>query len=165
MALKSAQTAGLHAPRASVYLIERFLDGVAADEGAQYGYMTPEPRKTTTAIGLLSRMFTGWRRSNPALAQGVAHLCEWGPSETDIYYDYYATQVLYHWEGSDWERWNHRMRDHLIATQATSGHEAGSWYFERHGSEGGRLFGTAMAVMTLEVYYRYMPLYTPVPLD
>ena len=27
------------------------------------------------------------------------------------------------------------------------------------GHVGGRLYNTAMAVMTLEVYYRYMPLY------
>ena len=57
------------------------------------------------------------------------------------------------------------MRDYLIATQAKANsrggsHEAGSWYFpDRHGDKGGRLYNTAMAVMILEVYYRYMPLY------
>ena len=147
-------------------MVQRFLDGVASEDGARYGYMSREPRRTTTAIGLLCRMFTGWRRNSPALGRGVSYLCEWGPSENDIYYNYYATQVLYHWEGSDWERWNRPMRDYLIATQATTGHEAGSWHFaDRHGDSGGRLYWTAMAVMTLEVYYRYLPLYTRVPLD
>jgi hypothetical protein len=52
------------------------------------------------------------------------------------------------------------MRDYLVKSQATDGHEAGSWYFdESHASHGGRLYTTAMATMTLEVYYRYMPLY------
>ena len=52
------------------------------------------------------------------------------------------------------------MRDFLIATQSNSGHESGSWFFkERYGSVGGRLYTTAMAVMTLEVYYRYLPLF------
>jgi len=77
-----------------------------------------------------------------------------------MYYNYYATQVLHHWQGPEWKRWNVQMRDHLIATQAGRGHESGSWYFSGgRGDVGGRLYNTAMAVMTLEVYYRYMPLY------
>jgi hypothetical protein len=52
------------------------------------------------------------------------------------------------------------MREQLIRTQAQIGHESGSWHFDdQHGNVGGRLYNTAMAVMTLEVYYRYMPLY------
>ena len=73
-----------------------------------------------------------------------------------MYYNYYATQVMHHWQGSAWKRWNDRMRDYLIQTQANEGHENGSWYFEHtHSKKGGRLYNTAMAIMTLEVYYRY----------
>jgi len=160
MALKSGQMAKLRVPSPSLFLAGRFLDSVQCEGGAQYGYMSPEPRETTTAIGLLCRMYGGWGRSNPALQQGVAYLSRWGPSEDNVYYNYYATQVLYHWGGSDWARWNGKLRDHLIATQATAGHEAGSWYFSGgRADRGGRLYTTAMTVMTLEVYYRYMPLY------
>jgi hypothetical protein len=68
--------------------------------------------------------------------------------------------VLFHWRGSDWKRWNGAMRDHLVATQAGAGHESGSWYFsEKSTAPGGRLCSTTLAIMTLEVYYRYMPLY------
>jgi hypothetical protein len=36
----------------------------------------------------------------------------------------------------------------------------GSWHFnEKWGNVGGRLYTTALAAMTLEVYYRFMPLY------
>ena len=77
-----------------------------------------------------------------------------------MYYNYYATQVLRHWGGEEWEQWNPKMREYLIATQSNRGHEAGSWYFSGgRGDSGGRLYNTGMAVMTLEVYYRYMPLY------
>jgi hypothetical protein len=160
MALKSGQMAGLEVPAPALYLAQRFLDSVQSDGGARYGYMTSQPRDTTTAIGLLCRMYTGWRRDHPGLQKGVAYLSQRGPSEDNMYYNYYATQVMHHWGGTDWERWNRRMRDYLIATQATSSHEAGSWYFSGgYGEVGGRLYNTAMAVMTLEVYYRYMPLY------
>jgi hypothetical protein len=160
MALKSGQMARLEVPTPTLYLVQRFLDSVQSEGGARYGYMTPQPRDTTTAIGLLCRMYTGWQPDHPGLQKGVAYLSQWGPSEDNMYFNYYATQVLHHWGGSDWEKWNRKLRDHLIATQATNSHEAGSWYFSGgQGQVGGRLYNTALAVMTLEVYYRYMPLY------
>ena len=62
--------------------------------------------------------------------------------------------------GPAWETWNPRIREHLVKTQNQSGHEAGSWYFEdQYAKEGGRLYTTAMCAMTLEVYYRFAPLY------
>ena len=160
MGLKSGQMARLEVPSSTLYMAQRFLGSVQTEDGARYGYMTPQPRNTTTAIGLLMRMYTGWRREHPGLQKGVAYLSQWGPSEDNMYYNYYATQVMHHWQGSDWDKWNRKMRDYLIATQSTTSHEAGSWHFSGgQGDVGGRLYNTAMAVMTLEVYYRYMPLY------
>ncbi len=161
MALKSGQLAGLDVSTPALVLASHFLDSVQAEEGAQYGYMTPVPRRSTTAIGLLCRMYLGWNRQRPALVRGVEYLGQWGPSDQEIYYNYYAAQALCHYEGPIWEQFNARLRDHLIATQATSGHEAGSWFFgnDPGAEKGGRLYGTALAVMTLEVYYRFMPLY------
>ncbi len=162
MALRSGQMAGLQVPSPTIVLASKFLDGVQSDGGALYGYMDQAPRNSTTSIGLLCRMYLGWTREHPALARGIAHLDKWGPSKSDIYYNYYATQVMHHWEGPEWERWNAKMRDSLVRAQATEGHEAGSWFFDgEHTKVGGRLFSTAAAVMTLEVYYRYLPLYGP----
>jgi hypothetical protein len=160
MALKSAQMAGLDVSQSTVYGVDRFLSSLQSEEGALYGYMDTAPRESTTAIGLLCRMYRGWGRDYPPLAAGVKHLSTWGPSENDMYFNYYATQVLRHWEGPLWEAWNTRMRDYLIETQARYGHEHGSWFFNHpKTNSGGRLYDTAMAIMILEVYYRYMPLY------
>jgi hypothetical protein len=160
MALKSGAMAGLRVKSPTMFLVNDFLDTVQSEEGAKYGYMDPSPRPATTAIGLLCRMYLRWPRSHPGLAAGVKYLDETGPSKNDIYFNYYATQVMHHWQGSEWKRWNDRMRDYLIQTQSNQGHENGSWYFEHeHSKKGGRLYNTAMTIMTLEVYYRYMPLY------
>jgi len=164
MALKSGQMAKLEVPSPTIGLVQKFLDGVQYDRGARYGYLNPTPRapiqETTTAVGLLCRMYTGWNRGRPALYRGVDHLHKWGASKTDMYYDYYATQVLHHWQGPEWQAWNKPMRDYLVSTQSTESHEAGSWYFsDPYGDRGGRLYNTAMAIMILEVYYRHMPLY------
>jgi hypothetical protein len=79
-----------------------------------------------------------------------------------MYYNYYATQVMRHTGGPQWEKWNKVMRDQLIKTQVAQGKpEAGSWYFNGgHGSpKGGRLYNTSLSVLTLEVYYRHLPIY------
>jgi hypothetical protein len=124
-----------------------------------------------TAVGLLCRMYFGWKKSNPALKRGVEYISELGPTN-DIYYNYYATHVMRHWGGEPWEKWNSVMRESLVKSQATTGHEAGSWYWhvpesvEEDGvvtiakeKMAGRLYCTTLATLVLEVYYRHLPLY------
>ncbi len=156
-ALKAGHAAYLRVPPTAVQKASRFLDGVQADGGAQYGYTDPAlNRDATTAIGLLCRMYLGWKQENPALRRGVQWISDQGPSKNNIYYDYYATQVMRHVGGDVWEKWNSVMRDQLVDSQARSGHEAGSWFIPagQVAEKGGRLYSTAMATMILEVYYR-----------
>ena len=57
--------------------------------------------------------------------------------------------------------WNDKLRDSLTHAQCKDGHESGSWYFangDQSSRWGGRLYCTAMAAMTLEIYYRHMPI-------
>ena len=161
MALKSGHMAKLHVPSPVIELAKSYLDTVQLNDGALYGYQGPENSPTPTAVGLLSRMYTGWSQNDERLERGVIYLDALGPSRTDMYFNYYATQVLIHQDGPAWPKWNNRLREHLIKTQGTRGHERGSWYFnDKHSSEsGGRLYNTAMSAMILEVYYRHMPLY------
>ena len=143
-----------------------FLDAVQVDAGAAYGYMDQsEPLPGRSAIGLLCRMYLGWQKDHPALLDGVSRLAAIGPTD-DLYYDYYATQVLHHMEGAAWVEWNRRMKTLLLRTQATAGHEAGSWYEGVAGGFSansvspadiaGRLYCTSLATMILEVYYRHL---------
>lgn len=161
MALKSGYMGYLQIPPVTIQKAVRFLDSVQSNEGANYGYTDPGAGPATTAVGLLSRMYMGWDKDNPALQRGVKWLSERGPSKTDMYYNYYATQVMRHWEGEEWKKWNAEMRDFLVNSQAKSGHEAGSWFFgDGHKTDrGGRLYCTSLACMILEVYYRHLPLY------
>ena len=60
------------------------------------------------------------------------------------------------------------MREVLVTTQETQGHQAGSWSprgGNNHDHYGGRLYVTALSACTLEVYYRYAPLYWQLDLD
>lgn len=161
MALKSAQSARLRLDREAFYGTRRFLNSVQTDDGAMYGYTQAQKnRPGTTAIGLLCRMYLGWKRDRPALAAGVKFLSETGPKPDDSYYNYYAAQVLHHWGGAEWKKWNAVMRPQLVTSQIKRGPAAGSWKpVDRHSRLGGRIYETALSVMTLEVYYRHLPLY------
>jgi len=86
-------------------------------------------------------------------------------TERNIYYWYYATQLLHNMQNAAWKQWNNRLRDGLVSMQVRNkGCDYGSWdplrpVPDRWGGEAGRLYTTAMSILTLEVYYRYLPLY------
>ena len=161
MALKSGHLAYLRIDPEAVRGAIRFLDSVQEESGARYGYANPGAGSATTAIGLLCRMYTGWERDNGALSRGVEFLTDRGYSDLNMYYNYYAAQVLRHYEDPSWEPWYEDLSEWLRNTQATEGHEAGSWYVggDFGSTRGGRLYCTAMAAMMLEVVYRHMPIY------
>ncbi len=160
MAIKSAHAAGLEVPASVIIRIDNFLETKQVPSGIFYGYAKPAADPTCSAIGMLLRLFSGWSHTDPRALELAQFLVKQGKSNNDVYYNYYATLLLFHLGGPTWETWNPRIREHLIKTQNQSGHEAGSWYFEdQYAKEGGRLYTTAMGAMTLEVYYRFAPLY------
>ncbi|TWU16150.1 hypothetical protein [Allorhodopirellula heiligendammensis] len=163
MALKSGYMGHLMVPPKTIQGSLLYLDGVQSNGGSRYGYKTPETKlnASMTAVGLLCRMYTGWEKNNEALQRGVADIAETGVLKKDIYYDYYAAQVLRQTGGPEWDKFNTELRDWLVETQAQEGGSKGSWYFEsNHVSNAGRLCVTSFATMILEVYYRHMPLYS-----
>ena len=174
LAIRSAQLAGLMVDRPPLVRAERFVNSCGVGpEGAKmsrYAYLPgQEPKLSLSAAGLLTREYLGWREDEPDLVAGASYLMENMPPEKGgslgaIYYYYYATQVLHHMEGPNFDLWNHRMREHLIRTQEKSGHKTGSWSPQGtdQGHRGGRLYSTSMALMTLQVYYRHLPMYRPV---
>ena len=78
----------------------------------------------------------------------------------DFYYIYYATLGLYQHQGPVWEAWNERLKETLPATQIQTGSRKGSWDSSRGlCGNGGRVASTALATLSLEVYYRLLPMY------
>ncbi|MCC9600632.1 hypothetical protein LOC67_08665 [Stieleria sp. JC731] len=166
MALKSGHMGHLIIPQNAIQGSIAFLDKVASDGGSIYGYTNrvADFRPATSAVGLLCRMYTGWDKNHPGIQKGVQHLAKRGVIKKDLYYNYYAAQVLRHNGGKEWDKFNTELRDWLVETQDQSRGAKGSWYFPgvNHLSESGRLCLTSFATMILEVYYRHMPLYAEV---
>jgi hypothetical protein len=160
----------------------KFLDHVAGgSRKSMYGYRdsaAAKPGSPLTAVGLLCRYYIdGWGPLNAGMIDGVAGLVKNPPTPQrpvhDMYYYYYATQVVHFYEGEDWKNWNEGpkqadgtrkggMRDWLVDKQVKkAGVNLGSWDKESGiiGTNCGRLGTTAMVLLTLEVYYRHLPLY------
>ncbi len=162
MALKAAEKAGIKIPDATWKGISFYLDSVSIDGAGRYGYEVEKKTyaMSVTSMSLLSRMYLGWGRDDGDLRSGIA-LLDKSTATENYYTNYFATQVLKNWSGPEWERWNGRMRDELIARQETDGPGKGSWIPRDRADyslSGGRLLTTCLATLTLEVYYRNKPL-------
>ncbi|MBP3958740.1 terpene cyclase/mutase family protein [Gemmata sp. G18] len=159
----------------------KFLDFAAAGtRKSMYGYANnadAKPGTALTAVGLLCRYYVSdWGPVHPGMIDGVGGLMKTPPIGSkeikDMYYYYYATQVVHFFEGEEWKTWNEGpkqadgtrkggMRDWLLGQQSKKELNTGSWDPESgwFGSQCGRLGTTAMCLLTLEVYYRHLPLY------
>ena len=170
MALQSARMAGLEVPGATLDQASGFLDNVGNEGGSRYRYHPGKSlTRAMTAEGLLCRQYLGWKQDHPALIEGVDWLLE--PEnqlsyqrDRDVYYWYYATQVMHHMEGEPWQKWNARMCEAVPPAQVKEGVESGSWdpqkpTADRRAEEGGRLYVTCLSLYMLQVYYRHLPLY------
>ncbi len=180
-ALKAAiLTKDIVVPDACVAKAIQFLDKVSSgSRKAVYGYAGPNgaPATSLTAVGLLCRYYISkWGPGNAGLAEGVEGLGKRppakAPAKPDIYYYYYATQVVHFADGPEWKDWNEGankngkreggMRDWLIGIQEKKeGPNHGSWESDGAiiGGSCGRIGTTALSLLTLEVYYRHLPLY------
>jgi hypothetical protein len=167
-ALASAKLAEIKFEKDKVYKeANKFLESVSTDSGSKYGYREKGASQTLTPVGLLSRYYMGeMNPRHPAYGRGVDFIKQFPPQKGyfDMYYYYYATQVIHFYEGPDWHKfWNPKMRDLLIDLQNKGGGDdvRGSWDKDQGfmGTACGKLGTTCLALLTLEVYYRHLPLY------
>lgn len=185
MALQSARADGMDIDidDSTLKLADYFLDQVTAKasfknrrrsslpDGAAYCYQPGrEATAAMTAEAILCRMYLGWKRDDPRIDAAVKWLItDHLPSsnEKNLYYWYYGTQVMHNYGGEQWNTWNDRMRALLISSQDTRSRNAGSWEHTQFewGPKGGRIYTTSLAVCTLEVYYRHLPLFKQIELD
>jgi hypothetical protein len=181
MALKSGELAGLTVQRGTYDAARKWLDRAQVrGDGSQYTYNPTQPNKqyltdqrrpTMTSVGLLMRLYLGWDRTRPEFKRGAEHILQYpaayGTSSNpmrDTYYWYYATQFMFHMRGDYWQRWNNTLYPLLIGSQITQGALSGSWnpggnIADRWGPQGGRIYVTTMNLLSLEVYYRHLPIY------
>lgn len=167
MALKSARLGGAYVPEASFDQMEHFLASCSSGIGGGLASYRPRqrPSATMTAEALLCRYFLNQRPTEAGLIEAKRMVMRELPNQkhVNLYYWYYGTLAMYHAGGDEWQKWNVAMKEALLPMQKMNGKQAGSWApVGMWGGYGGRVYSTATAALSLEVYYRYLPVYEEV---
>lgn len=161
LAIHSALEAKLRVDPAVLQRAAAFLDRMQSDGGAFYGETGPGKDPAATAMALFSRLSLGWKADHPAVKRGFDYLAQLGPSKTDVVFNWSTALLLHSISGPLWDAWNRQLRRQLVRSQVKVAPELGSWWMpsEVYATEGGRLLQTALSAASMEIYYRYLPLY------
>ncbi len=135
------------------------------------------PSTVMTAVGLVMELQLGAAASDERLQVGGEHLAANLPQlgrvanaavtgtldnpERDTYYWYYATQAMFYLGGDYWANWSQQLEPLLIESQVLGGPLTGSWdpihpTPDKWSAYGGRLYVTAMNLLSLEIYNRHL---------
>jgi len=177
-ALYSAELSELRFPKKAYDGVLAWYDSVTDPTTYEVGYakgVSPDEtggsggRSTTTAQAIVARIFLRKRKSDPALAAVqalAADLPEWKPGRIDFTRWHFASLAVFQFDGPNgplWKRWGDPLTRALIPQQKRpqDGCSNGSWdpEMDRWGAVGGRVYATAMNVLTLETFYRYANIY------
>lgn len=167
-ALKSGQLADLKVAPDVLLKVRKYLDSSAKGENKDRFSYTPGslPSLPMTTTGLLVSQYLGEAPDSPVMVGGTKYLAANLPSidRRNCYYWYYGTHVMHQTGGENWDTWNRSMRKVLIDAQDKTGCTAGSWDPQKPSADawgqiGGRMMVTSLSCLTLEVYYRYLPLH------
>ncbi|HXX92254.1 MAG TPA: alpha-2-macroglobulin family protein [Planctomycetota bacterium] len=147
LALKSAQLSELTFPLSAAERTWQFL-GQAVDDDGTCG--SPATRSTVGGA-LVAQLFLRQDRSEPRLGAAAAWLLEQKPhwSQGDPLGWYLASLGLFQFDGPGgpaWKQWNEHEKNALVPNQSRDG----LWTVRNES-----IVATALATLTLEVYYRY----------
>ena len=164
MAIKSAELGGIAIPAETKTAMKRFLEACCSGRARGLAAYRPSerPSVTMTAEALACRYFLYDEVAPPTAGEATGYLQQAlpGSGEANLYYWYYGTIAMFHHGGSQWEQWNQAMQRELLGRQNQLGELAGSWNPNSvWACYGGRIYSTAMATLSLQVYYRYLPIH------
>jgi hypothetical protein len=170
MALRSAKNDGLEVPASAIHQAVEYLqrsyastldrNGMPDDKASGFCYTPRQGRPTyaMTAAGLLAMQVCGEYES-PLVVGAADWLLEHTPKWKErffFYGTYYYAQGMYQRGGAHAKAARAVVEDILLEKQR----DDGSWEAENSSeSRVGRVYATAMAVLSLSVKYHYLPIY------
>lgn len=163
-ALKAAYiaNAGVEGLKEAMNLAVRDIKSAQHTNG-KFGYSNNPSvgRIGVTGVGVLSLQLLGEAQSS-ACQKGLAYLESRDPEvswedaddEWPLYGWYYITQAKFH-ANQNWNDWNSMFAREFTDAQ----NEDGSWTPPEDEARRGPVYGTTLAALTLQVYYRLLPTY------
>lgn len=168
-ALRLARALRIKNVSASLKKASAWLASITNEKG-KVGYQGmdhfPNGYYALTAAGMFAQLLIGWetdevliQNQEKVLLQKLPQIYPTGYElDNDFYYWYFGTLAMFQKGGQGWQKWNQAIKKTLVQNQVPSGPETGSWEpRDRWSVYGGRIYTTAMANLTLQVYYRYSP--------
>ncbi|MFC1587229.1 prenyltransferase/squalene oxidase repeat-containing protein [Planctomycetota bacterium] len=175
MALESCRLGGFEiAPETYRKIRRRFHRQTLTNGQVKYANKQPGLNKKSigiTAVAVYSRLLLGDTTKSRTLRLGLDAIADQPPKwstlindrkeEHTMYYWYYGTLAMFNAGDQKWREWNRRLKNTLVSNQRKSGCTRGSWNPAGSwlGDFSGRVYATAICCLSLEVYYRYLPLY------
>ena len=158
MALRSARNAGLEVPKSTIdRAVEYVRQCQNTDGGFRYQLGRGGSAWPRSAAGVATLFYAGIYKDD-AIDRGLKYLVDSAlPGANPVqgphyfYGQYYSVQAMYLAGGENWNRWWPSIRRELIAAQD----EKGLW----NDSSAGDAYGTAMALIVLQMPKRYLPIF------
>lgn len=158
LALRSASGVGVRVPRDRVDLALKYVLKCYNKPMRGFGYQPGhEATLPMTGVGVLNLYLLGGA-DRPETAAGVKMLGEKFVNKDTrfpYYAYYYTTQAAYQAGENVWPTVWKVTQEHLLDQQQPDG----GWPQSRSGEEPGRVYATAMSVLSLTVPYRLLPIY------
>jgi hypothetical protein len=170
LALKSAKEAGIEANPVCLEEAVRFFRSCRwLDTGrSRYHVFAPETTPAASGMGMLVQALLLDQPDSEWVRKGASYLADFADiqwadqepgNETRFYLWYHCTLAMFQHGGEPWQRWNDVVGERIRSTQDQDSQSCtfGSWdrQSDDFGEQGGRIYTTALGVLTLEVYYRY----------
>jgi hypothetical protein len=187
LALKAGQVGGIRSNDGGLRGASEFIRRITDERTFRTGYLKkgdlpfrfeaqakrfpPGESESLTACGMTVRIFTGEEPRGSGLIKGQANLClekapEWNPDtgRIDYFYWHFATIGMFQLGGTEWQTWYSKLKEAAAAGQQKGNPnescQRGSWDpIDPWGTQGGRIYSTALMVLSLEVPYLYGRLY------
>ena len=162
LALKTAREAKVHVSPETVSRMMKFFAAHYAGDGRTYYQPGNSGTDAMTGVGMMAVEFFEHKLDSPVVQGGAAYLSQQADAAAlfrlpNYYLWYNCTMAMFQVGGEPWKRWNGAIRDRVIGLQVQGeGCDRGSWPpIDQYSPQGGRIYSTALAVLTLEVYYRF----------
>ena len=158
MGLLGARNAGIEVPDETIDSAIKYFTAMTGPNG-QVGYASPQGGSdATTSIGTLV-MAIARRKDLPQYTLAAAYLKQHSQGATQQspypnYTRYYRAQALFQADVEAWQQWNNRLVQELKAQRKPDGSLAA-----QSGPDGGPFAGTSLALLSLAVNYRFLPIY------
>ena len=155
MALRAARNAGIYVPKSVIDdAVEYVRKSQNPDGGFRYQLNSGGSAFARSAAGVAALQYAGIYHG-PEIEKGLEFLKQFQPPRQQsvghyFYGHYYAVQAMHSAGGEHWKSWWPAIREELLSKQTKDGYWQG---------QAGNEYGTAMALIILQVPNRLLPIF------